>query len=77
MFLASFSAISLGFITIVPGKTISLGILAISQPSAGSIAGPRVSCFASLWPISLGLDSGSIYFRLLFEYCSGWASPSL
>jgi hypothetical protein len=48
MFLASFSATSLGFIIIVPGKTISLGILAISQPSAESIAGPRVSYFASL-----------------------------
>jgi hypothetical protein len=40
MFLASFSAISLGFITMTPGKAISLGNLAISQPSDGSIAGP-------------------------------------
>jgi hypothetical protein len=71
MFLASFSAIFFGFITIIPGKTISLGILAISQPSAGSITGPRVSYFTSLWPIFLGLDSGSIYSRLLLEYYSG------
>jgi hypothetical protein len=60
MFLASSSAISLGFITIVPGKAFSLGALAISQPSNGSITGPWVSCLASLWPISLGFDSGSI-----------------
>jgi hypothetical protein len=71
MFLASFSAISFGFITIIPRKTIPLGILAISQPSAKSITGPRVSCFASLWPIFLGLDSGSIHSRLLLEYYSG------
>jgi hypothetical protein len=77
MFLASFSAISFGFITIIPGKTILLGILAISQSSAKSITGPRVSCFASLWPIFLGLDSRSIYSRLLLEYYSGWASLSL
>jgi hypothetical protein len=48
MFLAFFSAISFGFITIIPGKTIPLGILAISQPSTKSITGPRVSYFTSL-----------------------------
>jgi formate hydrogenlyase subunit 4 len=73
MFLASFSAISFSFITIIPGKTIPLGILAILQPSVGFITGPRVSCFASFWPIFLGFDSGSIYSRLLLEYYSGWA----
>ena len=76
MLLASSSAIFLGFITIAPGKAISLGVLAISQPSDGSIAGPRVSCLASLWPISLKLDSGSIHSRLSLEYYPGWASPS-
>jgi cyanate permease len=70
MFLVSFSAISFGFITIIPGKTIPLGILAISQPSTRSITGPRVSCFASLWPIFLGFNSRSIYSRLLLEYYS-------
>jgi hypothetical protein len=70
MFLASFSAIFFGFITIIPGKTIPLGILAILQPSTRSITGPRVSYFTSLWPIFLGLDSGSIYSRLLLEYYS-------
>jgi hypothetical protein len=40
--LASSSATNLGFITITPGKAISLGALAISQPSEGSITGPRV-----------------------------------
>jgi hypothetical protein len=60
MFLASFSAISLDFITIVPGKTFSLGALAISQPSDGSITGPWVSYLTSLWPISLGFDFNSI-----------------
>ena len=76
MFSASFSAIVLDFITITPGKTLSLGVLAISQPSDGSIAGPRVSCLASLWPISLELDSGSIHSRLSLKYCPDWASPS-
>ena len=75
MFLASFSAILLGFIIIAPGKTLSLGVLAISQSSDGSITGTRVSCLASLWPISLGLDSGSVHSRLLLGYYSGWASP--
>jgi hypothetical protein len=60
MFLVSSSAISLGFITIAPGKAFSLGALAISQPSDRSITGPWVSYLASLWPISLGFDSGSI-----------------
>src|SRR6266516_207920 len=76
MFLASFSAILLGFIIIIPGKTLSLGVLAISQPSDGSITGSRVSCLASLWFISLGLDSGSVHFRLSLGYCPGWASLS-
>ena len=76
MFLASSSAIPLGFITIAPGKTFSFGVLAISQPSDGSITGPQVSCLASLWPISLGLDSGSAHSRSLLGYCPGWASPS-
>jgi hypothetical protein len=75
--LASSSAINLGFITITPGKAISLGALAILQPSEGSITGPRVSCLASLWPISLGFNSGFAYSRLSLGYCSGWASPSL
>jgi hypothetical protein len=60
MFLASSSAISLGFIIIAPGKTFSFRALAISQPSEGSITGPWVSCLASLWPIFLGFDSGSV-----------------
>jgi hypothetical protein len=76
MFLASSSAISLGFIIIAPEKAFSLGALAISQPSDGSITGLWVSCLASLWPISLGFDSGSIQSRLLLKYCSSWASPS-
>ena len=67
--LASFSAIVLDFITITPGKTLSLGVLAISQPSDGFITGPRVSCLASLWLISLGLDSGSVHSRLSLRYC--------
>jgi hypothetical protein len=60
MFLASSSAISLGFIIIAPGKAFSLGVLAISQPSDGFIIGFWVSCLASFWPISLGFDFGSI-----------------
>ena len=71
MFLASSSAISLGFITIAPGNSFSLGALAISQPSDGSITGPWMSCLASLWPISLGVDSGSVQSRLSLEYCPG------
>src|SRR5438034_9726831 len=76
MFSASFSAIVLDFITITPGKTLSLGVLVISQPADGFITGPQVSCLASLWPISLGLDSGSVHSRLSLEYYSDWASPS-
>jgi hypothetical protein len=60
MFFVSFSAISLGFITIAPGKTFFLGALVISQPSDGSITGSRVSYLANLWLISLGFDSGSV-----------------
>jgi hypothetical protein len=40
MFLASSSAIFLGFIIIAPGKAFSLGALVISQPFDGSITGP-------------------------------------
>jgi hypothetical protein len=40
MFLASSSAISLGFIIIAPGKAFFLGALAISQPFNKSITGP-------------------------------------
>ena len=76
MFLASSSAIFLGFIIITPGKTFSFGVLAISQPSDGSITGPRVSCLASLWPMFLGFDSGSDHSRLSLGYCPNWASPS-
>ena len=70
MFFASSSAIFLGFIIIALGKPFSFGVLAISQPSDGFIMGPRVSCLASLWPISLGLDSGSVHSRSLLGYCS-------
>jgi hypothetical protein len=76
MFLASSSAISLGFIIIAPGKAFFLEALAISQPSDGSITGPWVNYLASLWPISLGFNSGSVQSRLLLEYCPDWASPS-
>ena len=69
MLLASSSAIFLGFITIAPGKPIFLEVLAISQPSDESITGSQMSCLASLWPISLKLDSGSVHFRLSLEYC--------
>ena len=57
---ASFSAISLGFITIFPVNSRSLGILAISQPSEESIAGPIVSFLASRCPIPLGSRLGSV-----------------
>ena len=76
MFSVSFSAIVLGFIIIIPGKTLSLGVLAISQPSDEFIIGFQMSCLASLWSISLEFDSGSVHSRLLLEYCSDWASPS-
>src|SRR5271155_3426377 len=73
---ASFSAISLGFITIFPIKSRSLGILAVSQPSEESIAGPIVSFLANRCPIPLGSRLGSIQLRSLLEYCPGCTSPS-
>ena len=71
MFLASVSAVFLGFITIFLGKTRSLGSLATSQPSEESITGLSVNFLASLWPIPLGLGLGSVHSRLLLEYCPG------